>query len=45
MKKITTIGIILLFVGMAFTPTTGFYLDEQFNLVTLNRDTLYVGGT
>jgi len=45
MKKILTIGIMLLFVGMTIAPTSGIDLGKQSTWVTLGRDTLYVGGT
>jgi len=45
MKQFLAFGIMLLFVGMAFTPTSGIDLGKQSILVTLGRDTLYVGGT
>ena len=45
MKKIFTLGIMLLFLGMTITPTSGTNLDKKSTVATLNRDTLYVGGT
>jgi len=45
MKQFLAIGIMLLFVGMAFTPASGIDLGKQSIGVTLGRDTLYVGGS
>ena len=44
MKKIVIIGIILLFIGMSISSSTGFYVREQ-SIKTLNGKTLYVGGS
>jgi len=45
MKKILAIGIILLFIGMSISSSTGFHIGEQSNTTTTNGKTLYVGGS
>jgi len=44
-RKGIALAVMLLFIGMAFTPTSGIDLGKQSILVTLGRDILYVGGT
>jgi len=44
MKRILTIGIILLFIGMSISSSTGFNVREQ-SIKPLNGKTLYVGGS
>ncbi|MFW6120526.1 MAG: right-handed parallel beta-helix repeat-containing protein [Petrotogales bacterium] len=44
MQKIFTIGIILLFIGMTISSSTGFNLEKQSTVKTFNGKTLYVGG-
>ena len=44
MKRILAIGIILLFIGMSISSSTGFNEREQ-SIKTLNGKTLYVGGS
>jgi parallel beta-helix repeat protein len=44
MKKIFTFGIMLLFIGMTITPIYGININKK-STATLDRDTLYVGGT
>jgi parallel beta-helix repeat protein len=45
MKKIFSIGIILLFVGLSLSTSTGFKTVEQSNTISSNGNTLYVGGS
>ena len=45
MRKIITLGIMLLFIGMTIAPTSGIDLRKQPMGITLGRDTLYVGGS
>ena len=44
MKRILAIGIILLFIGMSISSSTGFNAVEQ-SITPLNGKTLYVGGS
>ncbi len=44
MKRILTIGIILLFIGMSISSSTGFNATEQ-SIKSLDGKTLYVGGS
>ena len=44
MKKILTIGIMLLFIGMNIATATGINVVEQSKVVTLGGNILYVGG-
>ncbi len=44
MKKILTIGIMLLFIGMTISSSTGFNLEKQSSIKKLDGKTLYVGG-
>jgi len=44
MKRILAIGIILLFIGMSISSSTGFNV-EQPNIASANGKTLYVGGS
>jgi parallel beta-helix repeat protein len=44
MKRLLSIGIILLFIGMSIQSSTGFNVREQ-SIKTLNGNTLYVGGS
>ena len=44
MKRILAIGIILLFLGMSLSSSTGFNVKEQSN-TTSNGKTFYVGGS
>ncbi|UCF12921.1 MAG: caspase family protein [Thermoplasmatales archaeon] len=43
MKKILTIGITLLFIGMTISPVTGINLEKQSTMATLDGNTLHVG--
>ncbi len=45
MKRILAIGIILLFIGMSISSSTGFNTIEQPITTTSNGKTLYVGGS
>jgi len=45
MKRILTIGVILLFIGMSISSSTGFNFIEQSNTAISNGKTLYVGGS
>jgi len=45
MKRILAIGIILMFIGMSISSSTGFNVREQSNTITSNGKTLYVGGS
>jgi parallel beta-helix repeat protein len=44
MKRILALGIILLFIGMSISSSTGFTVREQ-STIPLNGKTLYVGGS
>jgi len=44
MKRILAIGIILLFIGMSISSSTGFNVEKQ-STTPLNGKTLYVGGS
>jgi len=44
-KKIFIIGIILLFIGMSISSSTGINLDRHSSVKSLNGKTLYVGGS
>jgi parallel beta-helix repeat protein len=44
MKRLLSIGVILLFIGMSISSTTGVNLEKQ-SSTTLNGKTLYVGGS
>ena len=44
MKKVLTIGIMLLFIGMTISSSVGFNVEKQSTVATLDRGTLYVGG-
>jgi len=44
MKRFLTIGIILLFIG-SISSSTGFNLEKQSTVATLDGNTLYVGGS
>ncbi len=44
MKRLLSIGIIILFIGMSLSSSTGFNV-EQSNTATSNGKTLYVGGS
>ncbi len=44
MKRILTIGVILLFIG-SISSSTGFNVREQSNTISSNGKTLYVGGS
>jgi len=45
MKRLLSIGIILLFIGMSISSSTGFNAIEQSKTATSNSNTLYVGGS
>ncbi len=45
MKNLLTIGIILLFIGMSISSSTGFNVREHSNNTSSNGKTLYVGGS
>ena len=45
MRKIITLGIMLLFLGMTISSTTGIYLEKQSTIAPLDGNTLYVGGS
>ncbi len=45
MKRILAIGVILLFIGMSLSSSTGFNVVEQSNTTSSNGKTLYVGGS
>ncbi len=45
MKRILAIGIILLFIGMSISSSTGFNAIERTNTISTNGKTLYVGGS
>ena len=44
MRKIIALGIMLLFLGMTISSSTGLNLEKQSTIVTLDGNTLYVGG-
>ena len=44
MKRILAIGVILLFIGMSISSSTGFNVEKQ-STISLNGKTLYVGGS
>jgi len=45
MRKIITLGIMLLFLGMTISSSTEIYLEKQSTIATLGGNTLYVGGS
>jgi len=45
MRKIITLGIMLLFLGMTISSSTGLYLEKQSTIATFDGNTLYVGGS
>ncbi len=45
MKRILAVGIILVFIGMIISSSTGFNALEQSNIPASNGKTLYVGGS
>jgi len=45
MKRILALGIILLFIGLSLSSSTGFNIREQSNTLSSNGKTLYVGGS
>jgi len=45
MRKIITLGIVLLFLGMTISSSTGLYLEKQSTVATFDGNTLYVGGS
>jgi len=45
MRKIIALGIMLLFLGMTISSSTGFNLEKQSTITTLDGNTLYVGGS
>ena len=45
MRKIITLGIMLLFLGMTISSTTGINLEKQSTIAPLDGNTLYVGGS
>ena len=44
-RKIIALGIMLLFLGMTISSTTGLYLEKQSTIATINGNTFYVGGS
>jgi len=44
MRKIITLGIMLLFLGMTISSSTGYNLEKQSTIAILDGNTLYVGG-
>ncbi len=45
MKKLLVVGVLLLFLGMSISSSTGFNVVEQSNTTSSNGKTLYVGGS
>ena len=45
MKKLLVFGVIVLFLGLAIAPSTGFSLEKQSTIATNDGNTLYVGGS
>jgi parallel beta-helix repeat protein len=45
MKRLLSIGVILLFIGMSISSSTGFTVREQTNIPISNGKTFYVGGS
>ncbi len=45
MRKIIALGIMLLFLGMTISSSTGVYLEKQSTIAILVGNTLYVGGS
>ena len=45
MNKLITLGIMLLFLGMTISSSTGVCLEKQSTVTTLDGNTLYVGGS
>ncbi len=45
MKKLLVVGVIILFLGLACTPPTGFDVIEQSKTLTSKGKILYVGGS
>ncbi len=45
MRKIITLGIMLLFLGMTISSSTGFNVEKQTTIATFDGNTLYVGGS
>jgi len=45
MKRLFSIGIILLFIGMSISSSTGFTVKEHPKILSTNGKTLYVGGS
>ena len=45
MRNIIVLGIMLLFLGMTISSSTGFYLERQSTIATFDGNTLYVGGS
>ncbi len=45
MKKLLAVGVILLFIGMSISSSTGFNVEKQPNTTISNGKTLYVGGS
>ena len=44
MRKLIALGIMLLFLGMTISSSTGLYLEKQSTIATFDGNTLYVGG-
>ena len=44
-KKALVVGIIVLFIGMSITPSTGTTLKQKSSILTIRGNTLYVGGS
>ncbi len=45
MKKLLVVAVIVLFIGMSISSSTGFDVREQSSITTSNGKTLYVGGS
>ena len=45
MRKIIALGIMLLFLGMTISSSTGPYLEKQSTIASFDGNTLYVGGS
>jgi len=45
MKKLLAVGVIVLFIGMTISSSTGINLEKQSTMAILDGNTLYVGGS
>jgi parallel beta-helix repeat protein len=45
MKRLFSIGIIILFIGLSISSSTGFNVEREYKIKSLNGKTLYVGGS